>query len=88
MKDDGGFLGALAFFRALEHDPPDDVHNALAGDLVKEFGEKSLMTGLALVSTVLRYELLRHAAKLGCDCGSNAWLERMVYTHNAAERKP
>ena len=83
MTEDNSFLGALALFRAIEHDPPDKSHNRLAAALIDEWGAESLTIGLALVSSVLRYEVLRHAAKLGCDCGSDAWLERMTYAHNA-----
>lgn len=83
MKDDGNFLAGLAFFRAVEHDPMDKAHERLVSALVDEFGHEALTAGLALVAAILRQELRRHAAKTGCDCGSEDWLARMVYAHNA-----
>lgn len=69
-----GYRAALAFFIAVEHDPMDDEHNDIADALVREFGEDEILRGLALVAAVLRESLLEHAN--GCDCGSDAWLER------------
>jgi len=79
---DEGYGAALAYFRAVEFTPMDDEHNKLAGDLVSEYGEEEIMVGLALVAALLRNALLEHAN--GCDCGSDAWLDRAIYA-NAAD---
>jgi hypothetical protein len=76
---DEGFMAAWAFFRAVEHVPMDDDHNDLAQALVDEFGEDDILRGLALVAAVLRDGLITHARRLGCSCGSDAWLERMQF---------
>ena len=78
---DEGYRAALSYFRAVEHTPMDDEHNALAGDLVEEYGEEEIMAGLALVAAVIRDALRTHGEQLGCDCGSDAWLERAVYAN-------
>lgn len=63
----------------------DDEHNALAGDLVDEYGEEELMAGLALVASFMRDALQTHAKRLGCDCGSDAWLDRAIYANAALD---
>ena len=78
---DEGYRAALSYFRAVEHTPMDDAHNALAGDLVEEYGEEELMAGLALVASFMRDAIRAHAAQVGCDCGSDAWLDRAVYAN-------
>ena len=82
---DGGYGAALAYFRAVEHTPMDDEHNRLAGDLVEEWGEEELMVGLALVAAFIRDALRHHAQQIGCDCGSDAWLDRAVYANAALD---
>jgi hypothetical protein len=78
---DEGYRAALSYFRAVEHTPMDDQHNQLAGDLVEEYGEEEIMAGLALVASFIRDALRTHAERLGCDCGSTAWLDRAVYAN-------
>jgi hypothetical protein len=78
---DEGYRAALAYFVAVEHSPMDDEHNMLAGDLVEEFGEEELMVGLALVASFMRDALRNHAERFGCDCGSDAWLDRAIYAN-------
>jgi hypothetical protein len=46
-----------------------------SGSLAK--GE--IMAGLALVAAYIRDALLKHAN--GCDCGSDAWLDRAIYAN-------
>jgi hypothetical protein len=58
-----------------------DEANQLAGDLVEEYGEEELMAGLALVASFMRDALRGHAERLGCDCGSDSWLDRAVYAN-------
>jgi hypothetical protein len=58
-------------------------------DAEDAIGEDGLLRGWALVATVLRRYLQDHAAKLGCDCGSDEWLEReQVYNAEWAEDQP
>jgi len=76
---DEGYGAALVYFRAVEFTPMDDEHNKLASDLVSEYGEEEIMVGLALVAALMRNALLEHAN--GCDCGSDAWLDRAIYAN-------
>ena len=78
---DEGYRAALAYFRAVEFTPMDDAHNKLAADLIEEWGEEELMMGLALVAASMRHALRHHAERLGCDCGSDAWLDRAIYAN-------
>ena len=81
MAEDDGFSPALALFRPLEHEPMDDEHNNLAGDIVHEYGTELRLPGMALVAAVIRQRLREHAN--GCDCGSDAWLEKLTFEHGA-----
>jgi hypothetical protein len=78
---DEGYGAALSYFRAVEHTPMDEEHNQLAGDLVEEYGEEELMMGLALVAAFIRDALRTHGERLGCDCGSDAWLDKAIYAN-------
>ena len=42
----------------------------------KMLGPEGLIRGLALCTAVMREHLREHAARLGCDCGSDEWLRR------------
>ena len=84
---DEGYRAALSFFRAVEHTPMDDEHNDVADMLVDEYGPDEILRGLALVAAVMRNELLHHGARFGCDCGSNAWLDRLVYQNAATDHE-
>jgi hypothetical protein len=54
-----------------------------------EIGVDGLMRGWDLVACVLLKYLRDHAAKLGCDCGSDEWLQReQVYNAQWAEQRP
>jgi len=75
---DEGYRAALSYFRAVETDPMIEEANSLAGDLVEEWGEEEIMTGLALVASFMRDALRHHAKDLGCDCGSDEWLDRAI----------
>ena len=82
---DEPFRAALAYFRAVETSPMTDEANQLAGDLVEEWGEEELMTGLGLVAAFLRDALRTHAEQLGCDCGTSEWLDKVVYANAAVD---
>jgi hypothetical protein len=82
---DEPYSAALAYFRAVEHEPMDDEHDQLAGDLCEEDGERELMMGLALVASFMRDALRHHAQQVGCDCGSDCWLDRAVYANAALD---
>jgi hypothetical protein len=43
------------------------------------------MVGLALVAAFIRDALRHHAQQIGCDCGSDAWLDRAVYANAALD---
>jgi hypothetical protein len=43
------------------------------------------MAGLALVASFMRDALRTHAGRLGCDCGSDAWLDRAIYANAALD---
>jgi hypothetical protein len=78
---DTDFLVVLGLFRALETacegtGLPDPVVDDLYEDAIKQIGGEGLDSGWALVAARLRQALLEHAAEVGCDCGSLAWLER------------
>lgn len=74
-----GYAAALSYFRAVEHTPMDDEHNETAELLIQEYGTEELMAGLALVAAYIRDALLELAN--GCDCGSDAWLDRAIYAN-------
>jgi hypothetical protein len=74
---DEGYAAALSYFRAVETNPMTDEANETAGLLVD--GEEEIMAGLALVAALMRNALLEHAN--GCDCGSDAWLDRAIYAN-------
>jgi hypothetical protein len=76
MSTDEGYRAALSYFRLVETDPMTDEANETAGMLVDEYGEEEIMAGLALVAAFIRDALREHAN--GCDCGSDAWLDRAV----------
>jgi hypothetical protein len=76
---DEGYAAALAFFRALEYTPMDDEHNEIADMLVDEYGPDEILRGLALVAAFMRDAIREHAN--GCDCGSDAWLDRAIYAN-------
>jgi hypothetical protein len=76
---DEGYAAALSYFRAVETDPMTDEANETAELLIREYGEAEIMAGLALVAALLRDALLQHAN--GCDCGSDAWLDRAIYAN-------
>ena len=82
---DEGYRAALAYFVAVETDPMTDEANKLAGDLVEEYGEEELMVGLALVAAFLRDALRNHAAQLECNCGTDEWLDKVVYANAALD---
>jgi hypothetical protein len=82
---DEGYRAALSYFRAVETSPMTDEANALAGDLVEEFGEEELMAGLALVASFMRDALRTHAERLGCDCGSDQWIDKVVFANAALD---
>ena len=76
---DEGYAAALSYFRAVETDPMTPEANETAGMLVDEYGEEEIMAGLALVAAFMRNALREHAN--GCDCGSDAWLDRAIYSN-------
>ena len=41
----------------------------------EEYDETTLLKGWSVVAGRLRMALLEHAERLGCDCGSEEWLE-------------
>lgn len=82
---DEGYRAALAYFVAVETSPMTDEANKLADDLVEEWGEEELMMGLALVAAFLRDALRNHAQELGCDCGTDSWLDKVVYANAALD---
>jgi hypothetical protein len=49
------------------------------------WGEEEIMVGLALVAAFIRDALRHHAQQIGCDCGSDAWLDRAVYANAALD---
>jgi hypothetical protein len=75
---DEGYRAALSYFRAVETDPMTDEADRLAGDLLEEWCEEEIMTGLALVAAFLRDALRGHAERLGCTCGSVEWLDEAI----------
>lgn len=48
------------------------------------YDAETLLLGMGVVATRLRHALRQHAEVLGCDCGSDAWLERELL-HNAED---
>jgi hypothetical protein len=73
------YAAAWAFFKALEQyrvDHPEDDDVPIA--IVEEFGEDAILRGLALVAAEIRSELRQHAQHVGCDCGSDQWLDDWV----------
>ena len=73
------FLIVLGLFRALEtagEELPDPAVDGLYEGALAELDGQELDSGWALVAARLRQVILDHASKLGCDCGSLAWLER------------
>jgi hypothetical protein len=81
IMTDEGYRAALSYFRAVEHTPMDDEHNDVADMLVDEYGPDEVLRGLALVASFMRDALRTHAERLGCPCGSNKWLDRVVYAN-------
>ena len=79
-------LVAWWLFRALEaaESLPDPTVDELLDAAEDEIGTVGLLSGWALVATLLRFHLIEHARQLGCDCGSLAWLETIQLHH--AER--
>ncbi len=47
-----------------------------SADIREEYDPAFLLTGMGVVATRLRQALLEHAKRVGCDCGSDEWLER------------
>jgi hypothetical protein len=82
MRDEG-YSAALSFFRAVETDPMTDEANDIADMLVDEYGPDEILRGLAIVAAVMRKALRDHAN--GCDCGSDAWLDRAIYANAALD---
>jgi hypothetical protein len=76
---DEGYRAALSYFRAVEYSPMDDEHNEIADMLVDEYGPDEILRGLALVAAFMRDAIREHAN--GCDCGSDAWLDRAIYAN-------
>jgi hypothetical protein len=64
------YQASWALFKACELE--DEV---LAGAILSEWDDFDLQRGLTLVAAVLRRQLRDHAEQLGCQCGSDAWLE-------------
>jgi hypothetical protein len=89
--DPDEFLVVLGLFRALEaacDGPglPDPTVDDLYESVIAELDGGQLDRGWHLVAARLRAALLEHAAELGCDCGSLAWLEKEQLYH--AEHLP
>ena len=78
---DEGYRAALAYFVAVETDPMTDEANETAELLIAQYGEDEIMSGLALVAAFMRDALRSHAERVGCDCGSDSWLDRAVYAN-------
>jgi hypothetical protein len=65
-------------FIKLETAPMGELEDAWAFEEAAEaeIGVDGLLRGWALVAAVLRKHLQDHAEKMGCDCGSEDWLQR------------
>jgi hypothetical protein len=59
-----------------DRDLPDPEVDAFLEAAESEVGTDGLLSGWAIVAAVIRKQLLDHADKVGCDCGSDQWLER------------
>jgi hypothetical protein len=44
-------------------------------DFLEAYDTHELLLGMGIVAAVLRHRLREHADRLGCDCGSDDWLE-------------
>ena len=60
---------AWQMFTALETEDSD-----LIWAITDEYPPEDLLSGMGLVAARLRRALQEHAHKVGCDCGSDAWL--------------
>jgi hypothetical protein len=80
-----------ALFTKLEMAPMGELEDAwdYYDAAVEQVGEDGLLRGWALVAAVLRKSLQDHAAEVGCDCGSDAWLAReQIFNAHWAEGHP
>jgi len=88
MNDADPFLVVLGLFRALEAAEdrlPDPTVDGLYEGALAELDGQDLDSGWALLAARLRQVILDHAAEVGCDCGSLAWLEREQLHHARKE---
>jgi hypothetical protein len=81
MGDLGPFLITWGLFRALEAtcehgELPDPTVDELFEAAEGEIGVDGLLSGWGLVAARLRQALVEHAETVGCDCGSEGWMER------------
>jgi hypothetical protein len=75
MTDDfealqGAYRATWSLFVAIEAGD-NDVIEAIQ----QEYDEDALLKGWHIVAKRLRMALLEHGERLGCGCGSDAWLE-------------
>jgi hypothetical protein len=79
------FLVAWGLFRKLEAaaELPDPEVDAFYEAAEAEIGTGGLLSGWAIVAAVLRKSLREHAEQLGCDCGSDEWLEQQGLHYTA-----
>jgi hypothetical protein len=67
------YAQAWAYFKACENED-----QALATEMLNQWDNYDLQRGLTLVAAVLRKQLRDHAEQLGCQCGSDSWVEDRV----------
>lgn len=60
-----------SLFIAIDHDDQDTI-----AAILEEYDHAALLEGWDVVAKRLRQALQDHAETLGCDCGSDEWLER------------
>jgi hypothetical protein len=60
-----------SLFIAIDHGDQDTIDA-----IVEEYDNATLLEGWDVVAKRLRMALQEHATSLGCDCGSDEWLER------------
>jgi hypothetical protein len=64
------YRAVWSLFIAIDNDDQETI-----AAILEEYDHASLLEGWDVVAKRLRQALQDHAATLGCDCGSSAWLE-------------